>query len=429
MFQKFNSDTLMGRFVKGMLSKEPTPLLDCVKDGDILIEGCLYIYKHFVLKCETSGKLFVSPREELFPSDTLYPSITLLPNLGYIPATFKVVSHFDESIAESYMYRYKSNVHWYDSETHKHLGNYLRYLRDNKNLDLMPYYNCYNSYELSDIYLRNPKQQALYPSESLFSDYTLYPRSSKSNRSSYVLGKHDGYRVIAIPIKFGKLYTIALDCPSTLQLRCVIYGKSGMVRIPNTDNKYYSDMLEDTYRSMVYSQFNKPFIYSVETLDKQLYQLQNCLYLLIQVPSTCNSTLTVLEGNYLTNSNAIQTTTNYVRKYELFENLSLLAYNSKETYAFSDRLVEYLLMNVIHSGEEIPGNIRTYQKLLYANDPFYRSLVSSGSVSIGVWDEGIRRSVLRLIRDNEKKLSFSDQDGYINKDVEELIHKLGTRGG
>lgn len=419
----------MSRFIKNLLSKETIPLLDCVTDGDIVLGGCLYIYKHFVIKCLTSGKLYISQTDELFPSENIYPSVVLFPGSGENPATFKVVAYYNESSAKKFSYHYYSTEHWYDSDTHKHLGNYLRYLRDYKQIDLMPFYNCFNAHEIGDVYLNSSTTSLLYPANNLFPDYSLYPgilrtTTHDSSKDTYTLGYNDAYRVVSVPIKFGKRYTIALECPGTVQLRSVIYNESGMVRIPNTENQYYSDLITDSHRVFNYTRFHEPFVYSIETDDKRLYDRQKDLQLLIQMPVSNVSSLVVLEGDY-TNVSVVKTNTNSVRSYTLHKNLSLLRMNTRETYAFSDRLIEYLLDNVITHNDEFPTNVSSVQQAVRGLDEIYRAAVDGNRVSYGVWDDAIRSAVIRIIEKYEDDIYFQDQDGFINKDVEDLLLRAG----
>ena len=429
MFQKFFSDTLMSRFIKNLLAKETIPLLDCVTDGDIVLGGCLYIYKHFVIKCLTPGKLYVSEMDELFPSEDIYPSVMLFPGTGEKPATFKVVAYYSEASAKKFSYHYYSTEHWYDSDTHKHLGNYLRYLRDYKRIDLMPYYNCFNAHEISDVYLNSPTTSLLHPANDLFPDYSLHPGMLRttaydSSKDTYTLGYNDAYRVVAVPIKFGKKYTIALECPGTVQLRSVIYNETGMVRVPNTEDQYYSDLITDSYTALACTHFHEPFVYSIETDDKRLYDRQKDLQLLIQMPVSNVSSLVVLEGDY-TSVGAVKTDKDSVRTYDLHKNLSLLRMNTTETYAFSDRLIEYLLDNVITHNDEFPTNISSVQQAVYNLDEIYKEAADGNRVSFGVWDDAIRHAVMRIIERYDGNIYFQDQDGFINKDVEDLLLRAG----
>ena len=429
MFQKFFTDTMASRFIKNLLASETIPLLEVVSDGHIVIENCLYIYRGFVIKCTRSGKLLVSESEELFPSDTLFPSVMLVPGTGIIPAQFYVIAAYDTSSAAKFSYSYKSNVHWYDSDTHKHLGNYLRFLRDYKGLDLMPYYNCYNAYEIGDVHLTLPATTQLHPSDELFPDYSLHPGLMRystfdKDKSTYYLDSTDIYRVVAVPIRFNQTYTIAIECPAMIQFRGVIYNSSGMVKVPNTEDKYYSDELHDSYIFKSCTRFNEPFLYSIETSNKELYDRQKDLYLLIQLPISNRSSIVVLEGDF-TKRGKIETNSQGVRQYGVHKNLSLLMLNSYENYAFSNRLIEFLLTNVITHLEEFSTNIHTTQRMLYKLDHVYKNFVDGNKTSWGVWDDAMKHAVLRVVEDASDDYYFYDQDGYINKDVEEIFLRAG----
>lgn len=436
MFQKFNTDTLMGRFIKNLLSKEKIPLLDCVSANDVLIKDCQYIYRNFIIKCVETGILVDDDQEVLGPSEKIYPSY-ILPQDKNV-ARFKVICYYNENDIDLYTYSYHSHFHWYDKDTHMHLGNYLRYLRSHMNLDLMPFYNCYNSYEIEDVYLKHPfKTETLHPADSLYPSEFIFPTMPRQYQNnsvpSYVLGNSSQYHVIAVPIKFNKEYTIALECPSEIQLRSIIYGAAGMIHKPGSIDTFYSDDLADSYCRLTGSSFKKPFIYKVKTVDPEMYQRQHDLYLLIQLPISCATTITVLEGNYVDIA-SIKTNSNSVREVSVYKNLSLLSLNTKETYAFSDRLVEYLLDNVITHLDSVGSDIsRTQESLvkldaLYGNSDTtsYSSFVENHKTSSGVWDDFIRTSILNLVERFSNERSFYDQDGYVNKDIEDLFLRKGV---
>lgn len=438
MFQKFNTDTLMGRFIKNLLSKEKIPLLDCVSANDVLIKDCQYIYRDFIIRCVETGILVEDDNDVLSPSENIYPSYALSQYENKNVAKFKVVCYYDENNTDLYTYSYHSHFHWYDKDTHTHLGNYLRYLRSHKNLNLMPFYNCYNSYEIEDVYLKHPvKTETLHPDDSLYPSEFIFPTMPRQYRNnsvpSYVLGRSSQYHVVAVPIKFNKEYTIALECQSEIQLRSVIYGSAGMIHKPGSINKYYSDDLVDSYCRIISSSFKKPFIYKVETTDPELYHRQRDLYLLIQLPSSCATTITVLEGNYVDIA-SIKTDYNFVREFSVYKNLSLLSLNTKETYAFSDRLVEYLLDNVITHLDPVGSDISRTQECLVkidtlngkSDDSGYSSFVKNHKTSSGVWDDAIKTSILNLVERFSNERSFHDQDGYVNKDIEDLFLRKGV---
>jgi hypothetical protein len=100
--------------------------------------------------------------------------------------------------------------------------------------------------------------------------------------------------------------------------------------------------------------------------------------------------------------------------------------DSQETYAFSDRLIEYLLDNVITHRDELTDNINRAQAALATCEPTYSRLSAKSAISMGVWDDGIKHSILRMIEELQNSVYLQDQDGYINKDVEELLYRRGV---
>lgn len=411
MFQKFFTDTLMGRVVKNILSTEYIPLLDFVSNNDIIIQDCLYLYQHFIIKCVETGRLLIDEDIEiLYPSDDLYPSVVLYPELGEAIAKFKVVGIYNDIENRRYSYKYISSSNYYDSDTHKHLGQYLRYLNCVKGLNLMPYYNCFNYTILDKLQL-------------VKSDNIL------SNAPTYELTPNKDYKIYSVPIKFGKKYTIAIDCNLGVICRAVIYGESGMVKCPESKYEYYSDWpdMSSSYRYFNSTSFSNPFVYQVDTTEPLLYQRQKSLYLLIQIPKNNNSSLVVLEGDYskLDHISADKETT--VRKYNQFKHLSLLQFNTHESFAFSDRLIEYLLLNVVNHSEEITGNIEAVQNAIMKLNPKYKVDLANGKYAKGIWDNQIKQEIHKLIDKYADTTYLVDMDGYINKDVETLLHREGIR--
>lgn len=475
MFQKFFTSTIMSKFVKNLLYSEPIPLLKCIDTDDYIIENCLYIYKDYIIKCVSSGNMKVDLKTLLYPGDELYPSDDIEPHDGKVLARWKVVGYYNADNRQ-YNYTYKSVTSYYDSDTHKHLGNYLRFLRDRKGLNLMHLYNCYNYSTIEDVYLNYvpvesgdysisvpavypsdtlfPKESLyptdayeievtsgntaiLYPNYNLYPDNTLYPGTYKAalNKPSYGIGKSTSTKLLAIPIKFNQTYTIAVECPTRVIMRSIIYGSSGMTRLNYKSDAYYSDYLNDTYSIKLSSKFNQPFTYRVdlETLKLKdgavtydaLYNHEQDLYLVIQLPTANKSSVVVLEGDY-TNLGAIETDVNSVRQYKIHKNLSLLRLDTHETYAFSDRLIEYLLNNVITHLDELTDNIDRAQTALANAEETYARLSARSAISMGVWDDGLKHATLRMIEDIENDIYLQDQDGYINKDIENVLYRRGV---
>lgn len=406
MFQKFYSDTLGGRFIKSLLAQTPIPVFDAVVDGDYLVKGCYYVYKRFIINCAVSGILSVSTADNLVPSDNLYPSIFLFPQTGYRAAQFYVIRYIDEYDPKT-DFVYKSSSNYYDSNTHYHLGKYLRYIHSTTGLNLLPYYNCYNSTYFSDVELSKVENNSV----------TINRVSSSK------------YKVVAIPILFGKSYSIFLDCSSEVLVRACVHDAGGYVLehelIPHSkeDSQIAQDTLSATGKIYSSLRFQSPVVFRVETDNFNTMMLQKNLYLLIQLPKGNESSIVVLE-NYDT-SPGIYCLSNSVRDVSnIFPKPYLTRLNTKTSFAFSDRLIEYLLGNVIYSQETISRNIEIVQNCLCTIYPDYRRSFLTGQHIKGVWDEDMRRLVVNFLETAETyDNDIFDQDGYINKDIERLIHR------
>lgn len=409
MFQKFYSDTLGGRYIKSLLAQTPIPMYESVVDGDHIIAGCYYVYKRFIIHCVSSGVLAVSKSEKLHPSGTLYPSIFLFPATGYRGATFYVRSYVDDYNIKTHSV-FKSSTNYYDSETHYHLGRYLRYLYTTTGLNLFSYYNCYNSTYFSDVEL------------------------SVDNKRRVVINRvnNSSNKVVGIPILFGRTYSIFIDSPTQVLMRACIHDDSGFV---DEDTMYstaaqdiYSVSLRETLQESgkIYPNlmFNKPVKFRVETSSTSAVMLQHNLYLVIQLPPNNDSSIVVLE-NY-ENRTGVRCNDKHVREFSS-NNLSLLKMNTRTSYAFSDRLIEYLLGNIVYTNDLISRNVSTVQTLLSNIFSDYKLSFIRGEHKKGVWDSDISSFVQKLIDTQEKNYMLYDQDGNINKDIELLLYSRGGK--
>ena len=404
MFQKFYTDTLGSRYIKSLLSQTPIPIFDSVVDGDHLVSGCYYVYKYFIIKCVSSGILAVSTEEQLYPSDTLYPSIFLFPGTGYRAATFYVKSYIDAQDPKIHS-TFQSSTNFYDSETHKYLSKYLRFLYTTKGLNLFPFYNFYSSIYFSDVELFNVNNKV-----------TINRVVKQQNK------------VVGIPILFGHTYTISIDCPTEVMMRACIHDDSGFTeedklpKDPLNDSESIQRTLQNSGKIFTRLNFNEPVTFRIETSSLPAMQLQHNLYLLIQLPQTNDSSIVVLENH--DSKTGIYTDENSVLKVSNF-NLSLLKMNTRESYAFSTRLLEYLLGNVIYSSDQIAQNIQRVQSAIEQLDLSYTRALQRGAATSGVWDDDISRIVTQLLRKQKNSNILYDQDGNVNRDVEQLLYKLG----
>lgn len=366
MKQQFFKDNLENKFIKQLLNKTPLPLINTASTYDYLIKDCYYIIDSNVTICTGSGYLI----------DTKYAEFTNTENELNInepktKATYNVISNYlFGKYYPKFTSNYYSNTEYYDSDTHKHLGEYLRCIRDINKINLMPFYNCFN-YEIT--------------SDFFIDATTPYINTSENNK----------YKIILVPIKFNKEYTIAIDNDTPVLTKAVFYNKLGLMSDISLDNNSYTylcERLSETYTTFNHLKFSQPVKYKITNTDSTLQTFEKYLYLAIQLPTTNKSSIVVLEGDCTNCKNNIFNQTfinNNIENYPsldsetlnslLINKLSLLEKNDEVQYAFSEKLIEYLLLNVITNTEIISGNIKLVEKL-----------VSYNTVYKGIWNDVLR---------------------------------------
>lgn len=327
----------------------------------------------------------------------------------------------------------KSNV--YDSYTHEYLGEYLRFLRDYHDLNLMPLYNCFSNVICNNIFLKT-------------NNITL--DSSNSN-----------YKIYMLPIKLFKKYTIAIDCPFPVEICCACYDKyldtrSKIAGITDYTYQKYSSMLFDAPQV-----YNKLEDITDPNLKKEIVNNEEALKLFIKIPASNNSSIVILEGDYSgygqavyksitpegTNTSMLvrkdnHTITNYEtqtigekeakldseaiivklpevndRPFNPITPLQLLAANTNVSYPFADRLIEYLIGNAVTLLDEHTDNIRRFQETMRLNGIEYEFS--------GAWENKYRNIIYDYMNsehDNYSptKIINANRDclGYLDKDAE-----------
>ena len=314
MFQTFNTDTLIGRFIKNLIYNTKLPKYKSVCDGDFIIEGCFYTYKNKIIKCTSSGFLKIDNHSDVSSEVASYEMTNEL-----APGQLNMLT------TENWM----SRNTYYDHETHEMLGEYLRYYKSLTNVDLLPFYNCYSGYYTSTFYIR---------------------------KGVYWEGVNDAVQVALFPIKFNRKYTIAVDCASGLELLPVLLSdRIPLQAVYGGQLIDLNELLSSYYVNKPTTSFKQPFVFSVDIdnnvpFAKYMEQNERSLYLALQLPKNVVSSIVVLEGDYTTVSARKIIDRQFMN--ELSENqknkvflsdLSLLRLNDKNSYAFSDRLIEYLV--------------------------------------------------------------------------------------
>jgi hypothetical protein len=353
----------------------------------------------------------------------------------------------------------------YDTKTHEYLGDYLRFLRDYHNINLMSLYNCFTDKIYNNVYfnfLLHPSKPAVVNFNAQDSEYRLY----------------------AIPVKLFSEYTIAIDCDRGIELFCGLYNT-------NLDMSGRAlDLARRTYQKVNKTLFNQPFLY--EKLNLSHWPVENDfimtgnnkkirtsvftrwditnrekdLKLFIKVPVSCRSSITILEGDFRAFNNAKYAPVNNTLLYQSnhsvlnfntkkvtainnngdgidlnnynfkpISKLQLLAFNTGESYPFADRLIEYLGGSVITPIDEISDNIKRVQRVMKQNNNYFKIeglweskmqniiydyMINSGPIEIDKSTGKLtdkRQGLHQRLGHTSKSLLY-DVLGYVDRDTE-----------
>lgn len=476
MGQKYNVDNLTSRFIKALLWDTYVPTVDIWRPGKDLIQGFTYItFDKYIVVAKKDYKViniylgqFNNWGEALSYATNVYGGwynnmyATILrdgeiyycyyvsgdPYAHYSkkasdclgPQSYADSDYFEiiQPYVEDKFYRgittnFQSTSSLYDDYTHYMLGQYLRMLRDIHDLDLMSYYNCYSGKVSNTIRLKK---------EFNTDNNTFKPDIIVSNNEI-----NDGLLTYIVPIKFNKDYTIYYNSNIPFIIKPAYYdditikelnkGSSSTEFIQSTQVSGCS--LDNPYVFKSISYQGASFI----TSDAKSKLLEDYLVLLIQVPNN-GSPIIVLEGNYsrvkynliddIYSSprvflNDLEQLSNEELNKELITFPSL-CFNTNETYAFSDRLLEYLLYAPIIRKDRIKDNIKRVQKYLSSDKAlkvFGKKYESSYIKDI--WDNNLRYFIYSLVTQQDKNPLFLDINGFVDKDSEQIIDKAKVDGG
>ena len=439
MSEKFFTSSLTSKYIKYLLAYTPLPLYPLIEHKQYMVKGCTYIHKTKLLKCTESG-IFNGLSEYDYEHDYLYCNEDLTVQDSNIKDYMQIMDYtgkeFDSplvvidylmyikkvqfakySLIGDYVFgedlkgitnTFISNTSFYDSDTHKQLGEYLRLLKNYYNMDLMSLYNCYN-YTIVD----NVQLSETYP-------YVTDIGNSKN-------------KVMLVPIKFNTTYTIAMDSLAPVLMKAVVYKNNGLV-IDDSRTEFIANKLIDRTVKFSNTQFRRPVTFRVDnrlryqysSTDsdekvKYLQQFEKDLYIAIQVPASLNSTLTVLEGNFSNTDEQRICDISIIHKGDtnklnnaLVAVPSLLNINDGQQHPFSDKLISYLLRNTIDEREYIDDNVANIEKKIDYN-PLYQ----------GMWDSKLRYILYNKYMNlgNMEGLSREDILGFVDRDIEDAVRK------
>ena len=248
-----------------------------------------------------------------------------------------------------------------------------------------------------------------------------------------------------LPVKMFQNYTIALDCPGTVEICCDIFGAY------QDNREQFSEIPCLTYQKFTNMSFSSPVLYTKlmdmdDWMNKEsvteLAQNECNLKMFIKIPANSKTSITVLEGDYMHWTDASLKTADKkaIPNAKMLQNhsiinfsteeghpelservlkpitaLQLLKLNTKESYPFADRLVEYLLDNAITDQDTIPDNIKRVQKIMSENN--------IDNIIAGAWDNQIQHVLYAFMYDENNDIKNQttvchDILGYVDKDVE-----------
>ena len=311
---------------------------------------------------------------------------------------------------------------FYDSTTHEYLGEFLRFIRDYHGVNLMSLYNCFNNKICNNLYFK----------------FVINPVADKEKQVTVTFDSRDSkYKIYAIPVKLFSDYTIAIDSSQGIEMFCGLYST-------NLDaSGRATNLIGQTYQKVSKAIFKQPFLfdklnvkywnfdYEAENSKKMFIDSETItrwdiinrekdLKLFIKVPSSCKSSIVILEGNFkhfnnfkyipTENSTTKQEMWIYEQNHSIINfgskkdiikidnnandftpisKLQLLAFNTGESYPFADRLIEYLSGSAITSLDTIPDNIKRVQRVMQQNKQYFKIE--------GLWENKIQKIIYDYI--------------------------------
>lgn len=397
MFQVFNQETNTSSFIKALLSKSNIPMIDFIDIGSKVIKNNLYIHDSMIVKAKETETLTSN-------------------NINDILIKIKPYSFGDK--VDGITTSFTSPISYYDSDTHRYLGEYLRAIKGYYGLNLLPFYNCFNNKYSSDFYL------------------TVVGNNLKLNTETIP----DSHKILLVPVRFNKTYTIAVDSTEQVIITPVLYGNKGLASgtvITDIANKLITN--GKTYSSL---SFKSPILFGTDNFDTDnmdlYYSYEKFLYLAIQLPESVSSNIVVLEGDCTHTDvwdkqiNDLDPKSKNYLDNNLISPLSLLQMPGSEVIAFSDRLIEYLTQNVITNVDDISENIARTQA--YCSSIICKQKNGSQYTlpyTKGIWDDSLRLFIYDLMKQAKNNLhtpltatGYLDITGFVDKDSETIV----TRG-
>lgn len=397
MLMSFDSQHVFVNYIKEILHNFNLPgckIFDSQKDTIQYFESIKEDFEtHLIIKN------FKNERDSvvLFKKEEGECSFTWLSYYSYDEEILNITKNFT----------LRNNI--YDSSTHKYLGDYLRYLRDYKDLNLMSLYNCYAN----------------------------------------IIDEYNNYKYLSIPVKYGETYTLGLV--SEKKFEYIITTDDIEEIIAHPGNYSFT-----TLKGLSKNHFTLITVPKA-SLSEDFFDEEN-LKLILKLPITNASSIVCLEGDYTFNPLSYvpiqlnyenvttkkdgverikygkyryeKSYTNWAKENKFVSNISLLK-NISETsgvsHPFADRLVEYLISNVIVPQDKVGQNITRAKFNLYSKYfDIEKKYNLTDEALINSFDQEFLTTLrFKLLETVEKNtlvdINTEDLLGYVDKDIEFIL--------
>jgi hypothetical protein len=375
---QFNTSGVEVRFIQNILKNTYLPLMPTVTIGDYLIKGATYVYNNSVIHCDKTGTLInnkpvIDGIQYVMRSDGVKLCASaggysvcgknFICGEGPAIAEYTVLQTFSYSKpSPGITYRYSASSNYYDVHTHQQLGNYLRWYRDTKGIDLMSLYNCFTGEDTSFIHIKDRQIE----------------NGNDSDATTWI-----------VPAKLNKKYTIYVNSPYKVSVGATFLNGFGRVKYNGVQSKKFLDELLDTeVVERLSSSYNFPITIKTYTDESELISYTNNFYLVIQTDKRHSNSIIVLESSNTISKSKIVTNREIFEEgvdYTTFSpivNSSMTLFPASYQVPYSNRLIEFLTENAITSVEDISKNISRVRAKL---DPDMEVNVANG-----IWTDTLR---------------------------------------
>ena len=304
----------------------------------------------------------------------------------------------------------------YDSYTHRYLGEYLRFIRDYFNINLMSLYNCFDgTIEIKDnkkyfvIPIKYSKTYSVFSSRNSLT-YSISINFSENDFSINTwdkASKNTSSSCILIPASYPSSEELTREDNSLAENKFTnVFKEKNLRLIIETDanDELPIVVLEGDYSNYKSYYSNVQVNYEKDKNGKYRYEND-----WIDAANEPYSGYSTIFRNNINKSN-----------FQLINQLKL----SNENYPIADRLIEYLFGNVITNLDPISKNIIDAKKKLayrYLRDKHGNLTVNLNSIN-GKFTIMDRFKMLDAVSMNEKyDTDKQDLLGYVDKDVESVL--------